>query len=163
VCIGIPALLFSKLINTDKNIQCQRSLRGGSSAIRLLGLRVRIPPGHRYLSVVSVGFRQVEVSEWCWSLAQSSRAECGVSECDREASIMRRHLITRGSKVMEICIHNVTFSFRLAINLKCRHIVLICVTLTTTVTINPVRHKANRAIYITPIYSLSTPQPFCAS
>jgi hypothetical protein len=155
MCIGITALLFSQLINVDKNIQCQR------------GIGVVLQPfacwdcgfASRWsidMSAVSVGFRQVEVSEWGWSLAHRNRSECGVSECDRKASITRRHLITRGSKVMEICIYNVTFSFRLAINLNCKHIVLICVTLTTTVTINPVRHKENRAIYITPIYSLFT-------
>jgi hypothetical protein len=33
-----------------------------STAARLLGLRVRIPPGHGCLSVVSVVFCQVEVS-----------------------------------------------------------------------------------------------------
>jgi hypothetical protein len=31
-----------------------------------------------------------------WSLVQSSRTECGVSECDHEASIMRRPRPTGG-------------------------------------------------------------------
>jgi hypothetical protein len=35
--------------------QWPRGLRHGSAASRLLGLRVRIPPGHGCLSVVSVG------------------------------------------------------------------------------------------------------------
>jgi hypothetical protein len=34
---------------------------------------------------------QVEVSTTGWSLIQRIPTECGVSECDREASIMRRH------------------------------------------------------------------------
>jgi hypothetical protein len=38
------------------------------------------------LSVVSVVCCQVEVSATGWSLAQRSPTDCGVSECDREAS-----------------------------------------------------------------------------
>jgi hypothetical protein len=38
------------------------------------------------LSLVSVVFCQVEVSATSWSLVQRSPTECGVSECDREAS-----------------------------------------------------------------------------
>jgi hypothetical protein len=45
---------------------------------------------------VSVVCCQVEVSASCWSLFQRSPTECGVSECDREASIMRRPWLTRG-------------------------------------------------------------------
>jgi hypothetical protein len=53
-----------------KNIVCRprqdrslrpRDLRRGSAGGRLLGLRVRIPPGHGCLSVVSVVYCQVEV------------------------------------------------------------------------------------------------------
>jgi hypothetical protein len=39
---------------------------------------------------VSVVCCQVEVSESGLSLVQRSPTECGVSECDREALIMRR-------------------------------------------------------------------------
>ena len=39
---------------------------------------------------------QVEVSATSWSLVQSSPTECGVSECDREISIMRGPWPTRG-------------------------------------------------------------------
>ena len=42
--------------------QCPRGPRRRSSAARLLRLWVRIPPGHGYLSVVSVVCCQVEVS-----------------------------------------------------------------------------------------------------
>jgi hypothetical protein len=38
----------------------------------------------------------VEVYETGWSLVQGSPTECGVSECDREASIMRRAWHTGG-------------------------------------------------------------------
>jgi hypothetical protein len=58
-----------------------------SSAARLLGLWVRIPPGHGCLSLVSVVCCQVEVSATSWSLVQRSPTECGVSKkCDHEAS-----------------------------------------------------------------------------
>jgi hypothetical protein len=45
--------------------------------------------GHGFLSVVSVVCCQVEVSVSGRSLVQRSPTECGVSECDREASILR--------------------------------------------------------------------------
>jgi hypothetical protein len=62
-------------------------LRRGSAAARLLGLRVRIPPGWGgawILFLVNVVCCQVEVSTTGWSLVQRSPTECGVSECDRE-------------------------------------------------------------------------------
>ena len=68
----------------------QLSLRCGSVAARLLGLRVRIRPGHEYLSPVSVLCCQVEVSAFGRPLVRRSSTVCGVSECDREASTMRR-------------------------------------------------------------------------
>jgi hypothetical protein len=42
------------------------------------------------MSVVSVVCCQVEVSTSDRSLVQRNPTECGVSECDREASIVRR-------------------------------------------------------------------------
>jgi hypothetical protein len=51
---------------------------------------------HGYLSLVSVVCCQVEVSASGWSLVQRSPTECGVSECDREASTVRRPWSTRG-------------------------------------------------------------------
>jgi hypothetical protein len=52
--------------------------------------------GHGRLSIVTVVCCQVEVSASGWSLVQRSPTECGVSECDIEASIMRRPWPTRG-------------------------------------------------------------------
>lgn len=49
---------------------------------------------HGYLSLVSIVCYQVQVSVSGGSHAQRSPAECGVSVCDREASILRRP--TRG-------------------------------------------------------------------
>jgi hypothetical protein len=46
--------------------------------------------------VVSVVCCQVEVSASGRSLVQRSPTECGVSECNREASTMRRPWPTRG-------------------------------------------------------------------
>ena len=46
--------------------------------------------GHGRLSVVNVVCCQVEVSASGRSLIQRSLTDCGVSECDREASIIGR-------------------------------------------------------------------------
>jgi hypothetical protein len=51
---------------------------------------------HGCLSPVNDVFCQVKVSASGWSLVKRSPAECDVSECDREASIMRRTWSTGG-------------------------------------------------------------------
>ena len=53
------------------------------------------------LSFVIVVCCQVDVYRLDWSLLQRSPTECDVSECDREASIMRRPCPTRGCCAME--------------------------------------------------------------
>ena len=53
--------------------------------------------GHGSLSVVSVVCCQVDVSATGSSLVQGRPTDCGVSECDREASIMRRHIANHES------------------------------------------------------------------
>jgi hypothetical protein len=58
--------------------QQPRGLRRGCAAVRLLGLRVRIPPGHGCLSVVSVQC-YVQVSASGRSLVQRSPTEYCVS------------------------------------------------------------------------------------
>ena len=65
-----------------------------------MGLRVRIPPGHGFLFLVSVVCCQVEVSATGWSRVQRSPTDCGVSECDHESSIMRRPWPTWGCCAM---------------------------------------------------------------
>ena len=71
------------------------SLRGGIAAARLLGLRVRMPPG----LWMSVSCECCVLSGRGLSDGLITRAEgpteCGVSECDRVASIMRRPWPTR--------------------------------------------------------------------
>jgi hypothetical protein len=52
--------------------------------------------GHGCLSLVSAVCCQEAVSASGWSLVQRSPTECGVSECDGEASTMRRPWPTRG-------------------------------------------------------------------
>jgi hypothetical protein len=54
---------------------------------------------------VSAVFCQVEVSATNRSLVQSSFTKCGVSECDLEASIMRRPWPTRGCWAMGVKSH----------------------------------------------------------
>ena len=56
--------------------------------------------GYGCLSVVSVVCCQVEFSTSGWSLVHRSLTECGVTECDREASVMRRPWPTGGCSVM---------------------------------------------------------------
>jgi len=65
-----------------------RNLRRGSAAACLLGLGVRIPPGHRCLSLVSVVCCQVEGSATGRSLVQRSPTECvslNVINCNNNA------------------------------------------------------------------------------
>jgi hypothetical protein len=76
-------------VTTNTNDPWPHSLRRGPAAFRLLGLRVRIPLLYRYLSLVSVMCCKTEISAMCRSLIQRRPTDCVVSECDREASIMR--------------------------------------------------------------------------
>ena len=57
-----------------------RGLRRGSAAARVLGLRVRILPGHECLGLVNVACCRVEVSAPGWSLVQRNLTVCGVYE-----------------------------------------------------------------------------------
>jgi hypothetical protein len=75
--------------------QWPRGLRRGSSAALLVRLRVRIPPGGMDVCCV------LEVSATGRSLVQRSPTDCGVSEWDREASIMNRPWPNRGCCAME--------------------------------------------------------------
>jgi hypothetical protein len=72
---------------------CGRSLAGIAGSNPALG--------YGCLSLVSVVCCEVEVSASGWSLVKRSPTECGVSECDHEASIMRRAWPNRGCCAME--------------------------------------------------------------
>ena len=82
--------MFFLSIGCTSRSRWPRGLRRGSAAARLLGLRVRIPPGHGCLSLVSVMCCQVDVSASGWSLVHRSPNECGASECGLETTTMRR-------------------------------------------------------------------------
>ena len=75
--------------------QWPRGLRRGSAAACILGLRIRIPPGDTFLSLVIFMCCQVEVSVSGCSLVQRIPTECGVSECNHESSIIRRPWLTK--------------------------------------------------------------------
>ena len=88
--LKLPKLLFVT-VNTKSRADPTGLLATGSTVARLLGLRVRIPPG----AWLSVSCRcceccllsRSEVSAPGWSLVWWSPTVCGV--CDGEASIMR--------------------------------------------------------------------------
>jgi len=66
---------------------------------------------HGCLCIVSAVCCQVGASVSSWSLLQGSPKECGVSECDREVSKMRRPWPTRGcSPTEKISFGNYRFS-----------------------------------------------------
>ena len=73
--------------------------------------------GHGGLFVVSAVCFQVEVSVSGWSLVQRSPTECGVSEYDHEASIMRRPWSTGGCFSMECKFENFVVVESVIINL----------------------------------------------
>jgi hypothetical protein len=69
---------FALVSSFNSRSQWPFSLRRGPAAARLLGLRVRIPPGKWILSLVNVVYCQVEASALGWSRVQRSSTECGV-------------------------------------------------------------------------------------
>ena len=85
-------------------IQWSRGLRRGSAAVRFLRIvSYESRRWHWRLSVVSVVCCQVEISVSGWSLAQRSLTECGVSECNRETSIMGSPWSTGGGRGWLLC------------------------------------------------------------
>ena len=82
-------IILSSLISSRSQWLC--GVRRGSAAVPVLGLRIRIPPWHECLYLVSVVCCQVEAS-----LAQKSPTECSVDECARETSKMERPWPTDG-------------------------------------------------------------------
>lgn len=75
-----------------------RGLRRGAASAGFLGLRVRNPPGVRMH--VSFECCHVEVSAMDRSLAKRSHTECGLFECRREDSIVRKPSLTRGCRAL---------------------------------------------------------------
>jgi hypothetical protein len=62
VFIMVTIMKLNIFVAINYQSQWPRGLRRGSTAVRLLGLWVRIPPVHGYLSLVSIVCCQVEVS-----------------------------------------------------------------------------------------------------
>ena len=83
------AIISSTSLHNDR-FRWSRVLRRRSAAACLLGLQVPIPPVYGCPSRVSVMWCQVEISVSGWSLIQRCPTECCGSECDDEASTMRR-------------------------------------------------------------------------
>jgi hypothetical protein len=73
---------FSGAVIPIRRSQWPRGLRCGSTAARLLGLWVPIPPVHEALSVVIFAFCQVKFSATGQPLVQRSPIEWGVSVCN---------------------------------------------------------------------------------
>ena len=96
---------ISTLYNCRYTLNCRsqwpRDLRRRSAAARLLGLRVRIPPG-AWMSV-SCECYEVELSASGWSLVQRSPTECTVLECDRKAPHVGREHSKLRMKLQCIC------------------------------------------------------------
>ena len=99
--LSVKSMIVSRSTVYVSRSQWPRGLRRRSAAAVLLGLRVRIPPRNGCPSLVRDLCSQVEIFAWRWSLVQRSTAECGVSECYREASIKRKSWTTRGICAVE--------------------------------------------------------------
>jgi hypothetical protein len=92
---------FEPVVPASGGSQLPLDLRRESAAARLLEMRVRIPPG----AWMSVSYECCVLSGrgLCVGLITrpESRTECGVSECDHEASIIRKFWPTRGCCTMK--------------------------------------------------------------
>jgi hypothetical protein len=92
---------------------CGRSLAGPAGSNHAEDMDV---------SLVSVVCCQAEVSATGWSLVQRSPTECGVSECDSEASIIRRPCPTRGLRAIKKLPHEITAFFKISYLDKIRNV-----------------------------------------
>jgi hypothetical protein len=86
---SLPPIIEQHKLMQFSRSQWSRGLRCGSATARLLRFWIRIPPG-LWISAENVVCCQVEVSVTGRSAVQRSPTDCGVSECDSEARIMRR-------------------------------------------------------------------------
>jgi hypothetical protein len=94
-------ILYSVSLTCGLPIPVSARSKAWVSCRSLAGIVGSNPTGRMDVSLVSVVCFQVKVSASGWSLVQRSRTACGVSECYREASIMRRPWPTRGCCAME--------------------------------------------------------------
>jgi hypothetical protein len=80
------SIKYSRAEFIGYRFQWPRGPRSGSAAVRLLGMRVRIPPGYWYLPLFESSV--LSARDLCFvlkSLVQTSPNEFVVSECDHEA------------------------------------------------------------------------------
>ena len=140
---NVAPILTKFGIRCRQNHTCRfrwpRGLTRGSAAARLLGLRVRIPPGQGCLSLVIVGCCQVEVSASGWRLIERDPIEFGVSECDRETSIIRRPWQCCAVK---------KYIYRLVIYSTNMTVVWICKEEATTDQINIIKNTETRCTFL---------------
>jgi hypothetical protein len=93
--------IFFVAISESADPSGREVLSRGSAATPLLALRVPIPPGgHGYLSLIHLVCCQVVVSASSWSLVRKSLTGRGVTERNREVSVLRRPWFTRGCCTM---------------------------------------------------------------
>ena len=79
-------LIFIRVIyKIESRSRWPRGLRYGCAAARMLGLRVRIPPLHKCLSLVSVVFCHVEVF-----VTSRSPFRRSPTDCELETTVTRR-------------------------------------------------------------------------
>ena len=97
-CINFCSFMCSILDTSQSQWPC--SLRCVFMAAHLLGLWVRILLGYGCLSFVGVVCGLAEFSATGWSLIQRNPTECGVCECDHEASTVTWPWPTRGCHAM---------------------------------------------------------------
>jgi hypothetical protein len=100
-CKFPQCLPLTQIMNFKKITQWPRDLRRGSAEFSCWNCGFESCRGHGCLSLVNVVYCQVEVSASGWSLVQRSPTESGVSECDREVSIIRGPWPTRGCCAMK--------------------------------------------------------------
>ena len=90
---------FKNNSNEDRPILVAARSKAWVCSSSLAGIAVSSPAVA--MDVLFVVCCQVEVSATGWSLVQSSPTDCGVSECDREASIVRRLRPTKAFEQLE--------------------------------------------------------------
>jgi hypothetical protein len=93
--------LMIHTLKSDNNIFRSWTVEKGKAWVCGRSLAGIVGPNPASGTLLSVVCYQVEVSASSWSLIQRSPTDCGVSECHREASTMRRPWPTGGWRAMK--------------------------------------------------------------
>jgi hypothetical protein len=92
---------FYCILNAEMPIQVAvRSLGVGLQPLACWDCGFESRQWHGYLSLVGILLCQIEISATGRLVVQRRRTECGVSECDTEASTIRRPWLTGGCSAM---------------------------------------------------------------